>query len=93
LVGIPFFTTLTVLFTYSQLLLIKRVGGSVLPSASFHGAINALWGITMIATRLPIEVGELMLGLGLIGIMAWAILDVMIYALDKKVFPGELSED
>jgi len=40
----------------------------------------------MIATRLPIEVSELMLGFGLVSIMAWAILDVMIYALDKKVF-------
>jgi len=44
LVSILLFTTLAALFTYPQLLLTKRTGGSVLPSASFHGAINAMWG-------------------------------------------------
>lgn len=91
LTGIPIFTALTVLFTYPQLLLTERAGGSVLPASAFHGAINAIWGLTVAATRIPMNTGELLLGLGLTGILAWTILDLVLYmvVVRKK---GSLSE-
>lgn len=84
LVGVPLFTALTVLFTYPQILITDMAEGSVLPSSAFHGAINAIWGLTIIATRLPPEAGELILGLGLVGIIAWATLNLMLHILAKK---------
>lgn len=81
LAGTLLFTILTVLFTYPQLLLTDAAGGSVLPSSAFHGAINAIWGLTLIATKLPIDYGELMLGLGLTGILAWSIINIILYAI------------
>jgi membrane protease YdiL (CAAX protease family) len=90
LVGVPLFTALTVLFTYPQIIITYMAEGSVLPSSAFHGAINAIWGLTMIATRLPIEVGELILGLGLVGIIAWTTLNIMLHISVKK--KSSLSE-
>ena len=81
----PLFTALTVLFTYPQIIITYMAEGSVLPSSAFHGAINAIWGLTMIATRLPIEVGELILGLGLVGIIAWTTLNIMLHISVKKI--------
>lgn len=93
LAGIPLFTTLAVLFTYPQLLLTDRARGSVLPSSAFHGAINAIWGLTAIATRLPADFGELMLGLGLTGILSWSTLDVILHLIlvlaGKRRYEGQ----
>lgn len=85
LIGVVFFTVLAVLFTYPQLLLTEKAGGSVLPASSFHGAVNALWGLTVIATRLQKEFGEMMLGLGITGIIAWIIIDLTLYMVVRKV--------
>ncbi|MEM2849709.1 MAG: CPBP family intramembrane glutamic endopeptidase [Candidatus Bathyarchaeia archaeon] len=84
LVGIVFFTVLTVLFTYPQLLLTYKAEGNVLPASSLHGAVNALWGLTVIATRLPKEFGEIVLGLGITGIITWIIIDLTFYIVVRK---------
>ncbi|MEM3793252.1 MAG: CPBP family intramembrane glutamic endopeptidase, partial [Candidatus Bathyarchaeia archaeon] len=85
LAGIVFFTVLTILFTYPQLLLTYWAGENVLPASSIHGAINALWGLTVIATRLPKEFGEIVLGLGITGIITWIIIDLTFYIVVRKV--------
>ncbi|MEM1570479.1 MAG: CPBP family intramembrane glutamic endopeptidase [Candidatus Bathyarchaeia archaeon] len=85
LAGIVFFTVLTILFTYPQLLLTYRAEGNVLPASSIHGAINALWGLTVIATRLPKEFGEIVLGLGITGIIAWGVVDLILYIAMRKI--------
>ncbi|MBS7648339.1 CPBP family intramembrane metalloprotease [Candidatus Bathyarchaeota archaeon] len=85
LVGVALFTTLTVLFTYPQLSVTEMAGGSVLPAASFHGAINAIWGLTIVATRLRWEDAEILLGLGLMGIIAWIVTDIVFQMFTKKV--------
>lgn len=84
LAGIFLFTALTALFTYPQIIMVDRAGGSVLPSSALHGAINSIWGLTMIASNLPIYLGEIMLGLGLMGIISWIILDLIIYMLVRR---------
>lgn len=78
-IGIPLFTALATLFAYPQILITDKAGGSVLPSSAFHGAINAIWGLTLTSTRLPMEIREIMLGLGIMGIVAWTILDLLLY--------------
>lgn len=85
LVGVALFTVLTVLFTCPQLSVTEMAGGSVLPAASFHGAINAIWGLTMVATRLRWENAEILLGLGLMGIIAWIVTDIAFQMVMKKV--------
>lgn len=83
-IGIFLFTTLTILFTYPQILATSKAGGSVLPASSLHGAINSIWGLTLVATRAPSEIRETLLGLGFIGVAAWAILDAALYMLKLK---------
>ncbi|MEM2939089.1 MAG: CPBP family intramembrane glutamate endopeptidase, partial [Candidatus Bathyarchaeia archaeon] len=85
LVGVALFTTLTVLFTYPQLSVTEMAGGSVLPAASFHGAINAIWGLTIVATKLRWEDAEILLGLGLMGIITWIVTDIVFQMFTKKV--------
>lgn len=75
--GVVLFTALATTLTYPHLLLVSR-SGSVLPASSLHGAVNALWGLTMLASDLPLELRELILGLGTIGVASWALLDVVI---------------
>lgn len=48
---------------------ITHHSSSIMPAASLHGAINAVWGLTVLATDLPRELG----GLGPIGIASWTI--------------------
>ncbi|MEM3747479.1 MAG: hypothetical protein QXN67_08445 [Thermoproteota archaeon] len=81
------FTALTIFFTYPQLLLSDRVGKSVLPASSFHGAINAVWGLTVFATRLPRELGEIVLGIGFTGIASWMVVDVILHLTVKCFKP------
>jgi len=68
--GVLLFTLLTVAITYPHLVVTSRAR-SVLPACSLHGAINALWPLTSLATKLPAEQRELLLGLGLLGVLAW----------------------
>lgn len=83
--GIVLFTVLTILFTYPQLLMTDRAGKSVLPASSLHGTINAVWGLTVIATRLPKELGEIVLGLGFTGIASWIVVDIVLCLIVGKV--------
>lgn len=87
LIGIPLFTISTIFITYPQLLLTIKADGNVLPSSSFHGAINSLWNLTIIATRLPIEIREILLGLGFMGIISWIITNTILYLLVKRRYP------
>lgn len=83
--AIILFTALTVLFTYPQILVTSMARGSVLPASSLHGAINSIWGLTLLASRAPDETREILLGLGFTGIAAWTILDAALHIVRVKV--------
>ena len=78
--GVPVFTALTVALTYPHLVVASRAR-SVLPACSLHGAINALWPLASLTTRLPAEQRELLLGQGLLGILAWSTTSVALAVL------------
>jgi len=83
LTGVALFTLITLFFTYPQLIVTSRAGGSVLPASSFHGMVNSIWGLTVVASRLSKELGEVVLGLGFTGIMAWMVVDIALYMMVK----------
>lgn len=87
--GLVLFPILTTLLTYPHLVLVKA-SESVLPAASIHGALNALWGLTLVASRLPPEGREAYLGLGVLGVTAWVLLDALLYLL-KRWFEGRAA--
>jgi len=82
LLGVVLFTVLTTTLTYPHLLLTSRAK-SVLPASSLHGGLNALWPLTLVATKLPVDQRELLLGLGALGIIAWSITSTIIVAVHK----------
>ncbi|MDI9620070.1 MAG: CPBP family intramembrane metalloprotease [Candidatus Nezhaarchaeota archaeon] len=84
LAGVAFFTLFTVLFTYVQLALTDRAKGNVLPASSFHGAVNALWGLAVVATELPREAGELTAGLGATGLASWMVTIIAFHFLAAR---------
>ena len=89
--GVLLFTLFTTALTYPHLL-ITKVAGSVLPAASLHGAVNALWGFTVIASSLPKEQKEIFLGIGVLGIVTWVILSLVIHSVRKILMRrGEAS--
>jgi len=80
--GVFLFTLITVLFTF-PLMLARLMSKSVLPAASLHGTINALWGFTTLVTRAFDN--ELFGGLGLLGIISWLIPSSIIIFYMKRV--------
>lgn len=78
--GVLLFTLLTTVFTLPHLL-VTRVGKSVLPAASLHGAINALWGLTIVASSLPLSEREVLGGLGALGIASWLAISIVVYII------------
>jgi len=80
--GVPVFTALTVALTYPHLVVTSKAR-SILPACSLHGAINALWPLASLATRLPAEQRELLLGQGLLGVLAWSATSVALAVLSR----------
>jgi membrane protease YdiL (CAAX protease family) len=71
---------LFVVFTISATLphvFVRNVSSSVLPAASLHGSINAVWGLTILTTDLPREVA----GLGPIAYASWTAISLAIYLM------------
>jgi len=77
LLGVLLFTLLTTAVTYPHLVFTSKAR-SVLPASSLHGALNAVWPLTLLATRLPREQRELLLGLGVLGIAVWTTTSIII---------------
>ncbi len=82
--GILLFTLLSIATTYPFLEL-TSLANSVLPAASLHGTINALWPLTVAASRLPPSQREVILGLGALGIATWSITSLLIAVLMKVI--------
>ena len=82
--GVPLFTAFTTALTY-PLLLFAKASNSVLPAASLHGAVNALWPLTLAASYLSPEARELYLGIGALGIVTWALTSLTLYAVYVKL--------
>lgn len=74
LAGVFLFTIYTITATLPHLF-VRQVSSSVLPAASLHGSINAVWGLTILTTDLPREVA----GLGPIGYVAWTAISLILY--------------
>lgn len=81
--GVAVFTLIAVASTYLHLV-VTSIAESVLPAASLHGTVNALWGLTILASRLPQEQRELLTGLGALGLAAWVLADVVLHAALRK---------
>ena len=77
LAGVALFTLLCITLTYPLLLITKRAN-SILPAISMQGAFNALWPLTLIASSLPVEQRETLLGLGILGILSWTLTDLIL---------------
>lgn len=75
------FTVITTLMA-GPMLLLRHSSGSVLPATSFHGAVNAWWGLTVL---LAPSLGELEGGLGIVGVAAWALALPLILAVERSV--------
>ncbi|MEM2214791.1 MAG: CPBP family intramembrane glutamic endopeptidase [Candidatus Nezhaarchaeales archaeon] len=87
LLGIALFTMLTIATTFPHLLLVT-VSSSIIPAASLHGAINALWSLTVVASNLPLEQREVLLGLGAIGIITWTIITIALHLTTQRIMHG-----
>lgn len=84
------FPALTTVLTYTLISLV-RVSGSILPAASLHGTLNALWSLTILASYLSQREKELYLGVGVLGIVSWLLVALMIYALRRARVIRETS--
>lgn len=82
IIGVLLFT----LFTISASIphsIITRISSSILPAASLHGAINALWGLTILVTPLPREIA----GLGPIAMISWTTVSLIMLITYKRRKP------
>jgi len=71
-------TLLFPVFTTSMSLphaLVKKMSSSVLPAASLHGAVNAVWSVTLLTTEVSREAG----GLGVMAVASWALVSTALY--------------
>jgi len=84
LAGVFLFAIFTISTTMPHIF-VRKLSSSVLPAASLHGSINAVWGLTIITTELPREIA----GLGPIAFASWIIVSLAIWiAVVKGRVPG-----
>lgn len=81
--GSVLYVAMCVAFTYPHLAAVSATR-SVLPAASLHGAINALWPLTVVASPLPERSRELYAGMGVLGFAAWAATSLAIYVVARR---------
>ncbi|MFN3805404.1 MAG: CPBP family intramembrane glutamate endopeptidase, partial [Pyrobaculum sp.] len=79
LLGVFLFPVLTTTFSY-PLALVRRISSSAFPCASLHGAINAVWPLTLLTTALPREAG----GLGLLAAASWILASIVLYLATRQ---------
>lgn len=79
--GVFLFTLLSMALTYPYLLIVSK-SGSVLPASSLHGAVNALWTLTVVANNLAPSQKEIIAGLGILGIATWLLTSTILYLLN-----------
>lgn len=83
IIGVP----LSMFFTISTSIphsIITKVSSSIFPAASLRGAVNALWGLTILITILPREVA----GLGPIAINSWIITSLILIIIYRRLKNG-----
>jgi len=80
--GVPLFVLYCVLLSAFMLRLVAAAK-SVLPAVSFHGAVNALWGLTVLTTAVEGAAGEAFGGLGALGLAALAATLILLIAVGK----------
>jgi membrane protease YdiL (CAAX protease family) len=83
--GVPIFVALCIPLTFIMLILVSRTR-SILPTVSLHGALNALWALTILTNNLEDATGELLGGNGLLGILS-----LVLVAIIAKIFLGTRS--
>lgn len=78
--GALIFPLFTVMLSF-PLFLLREFSGSVLPAASMHGALNAWWGLAVVAAP---ALGELDGAVGLLGILSWALYAPVFVYLERR---------
>ncbi|MCS7112902.1 MAG: CPBP family intramembrane metalloprotease [Candidatus Bathyarchaeota archaeon] len=90
--GIPLYISLLIPINLAHLVVVK-VSGSILPAASLHGALNALWNLTILTSTLdPIET-EIYCGSGLTGIVSWIVVSTALYKIALHSSMLDLRKD
>lgn len=84
LLGVALFTILAIAITHPHLILVTA-SSSVIPASSLHGAINALWSLTIVASNLPQEQQEVLLGLGVLGIVTWIMVAIALHFITGRI--------
>lgn len=80
LLGIPLFTLFTISASIPHSIITKS-SSSILPAASLHGAINAIWGLTILTTTLPRELA----GLGPIAFISWTATSLIMFIVFSRM--------
>ncbi len=78
--GVLVFTALTVSMSPPHWIS-RAASSSILPASSLHGSVNAIWGITVAAGKIPREFG----GLGPPAVVSWAIISIILYSVFRRV--------
>ncbi|MDW7985868.1 MAG: CPBP family glutamic-type intramembrane protease [Nitrososphaerota archaeon] len=73
-IGVLIFTLFTTSCT-PVYIISRKISSSILPTASLHGSVNAIWGLTLLITNIPRELG----GLGVIAITSWIMTSIIVY--------------
>ena len=64
--------TLPIISIPATILVLKT--GSILPAAALHGAINAIWGLTILTSDGRCEIA----GMGLLAAISWSIISAIV---------------
>jgi len=79
MLGIILFTLFTISFTPLHVF-VRKISSSVLPAASLHGSINAIWGLTLLISNVSREIG----GLGIIAIISCTLGSAVVWAVLRR---------
>uniref|UniRef100_A0A7C4F8X4 CPBP family intramembrane metalloprotease n=1 Tax=Thermofilum pendens TaxID=2269 RepID=A0A7C4F8X4_THEPE len=82
--GVPLFTLFCILLSAVMLPLVTHAR-SILPAVSLHGALNALWGLTVLVTGLEGAEGEALGGLGALGLLSLAVVYLVLRMLLSRL--------
>lgn len=80
ILGIALFTLFTISFTPLHVL-VRKISSSILPAASLHGSMNAIWGLTLLISSVPREIG----GLGIIAIISCTLGSAVLWIISRRM--------
>lgn len=83
--GAKYYSKLTVTLAFTLTLIIMSISinlvvlevNSILPALAIHGAVNAIWGLTILISKNRCEIT----GMGLLAALSWSIISIILIAL------------